>query len=86
MVLRKISIVPPGEEGYHQTEKEGICCLIIPENHMKRLWRAGLLLLCLVASTFLAGLTGADRGGIPIDPTVYSDESAQNAIVAWNLP
>ena len=41
-------------------------------------------MLCLVASAILAGSTGADRGGIPLDPTVQFDERAQNAIVAWN--
>jgi hypothetical protein len=51
---------------------------------MKRRWWAVPSLLCLVAMFLLPGLAGADRGGIPIDPTVRFDESAQNAIVAWN--
>jgi hypothetical protein len=45
-------------------------------------------LLCLVLPLCLIfvvpGLSSADRAGIPIDPHVEFDESAQNAIVAWN--
>jgi len=32
----------------------------------------------------MAVSVSADRGGIPLDPTVHFEESAQNAIAAWN--
>jgi hypothetical protein len=51
---------------------------------MKRPALAGIVLLCLVASIFIAGPAGADKCGIPLDQNVEFDESAQNAIVAWN--
>jgi hypothetical protein len=38
----------------------------------------------LCAIIVIPGLSVADRAGIPLDPHVEFDESAQNAIVAWN--
>jgi hypothetical protein len=42
------------------------------------------LVLPLCAIIVIPGFSVADRAGIPIDPQVEFDESAQNAIVAWN--
>jgi hypothetical protein len=42
------------------------------------------LLTISFLSISLLGPVTADRAGIPLDPRAYFDESAQNAIVAWN--
>jgi hypothetical protein len=60
---------------------------IYPKTHekgMKRPAVAGIILLCLVASISIAVPAAADKCGIPLDLNVEFDESAQNAIVAWN--
>lgn len=37
-----------------------------------------------IATVAAGGLSSADTGGIPLDPDITFDETAQNAIIAWN--